>query len=357
MKQKNNNKVINQSIPSEFSSTLVQYKIEHNQNLHQNYNPAEITAMREERLRQEQENAKRQKMNDFMLKSKKNISKYNSQNAERINDSTNSFSSVQRGKEYNENLRKKMKMRSQKQKVENKSSNKDPEFNTNNYEQEFLPTFSFKESLHENNNSGMDMDGNLYNEFYNNNMQMRSSNYISQNPDNSAFCTKTLANNFYVNNNVPQNNIDNIITENIREENNNDIIKIDDLNDINNNNYNNNNYNNNLYKETKNQSLINQNNKNIQLQINNNLQLIQNFRKNGLINNDTIASMNSNANTNYESKIYDKSLNKQNFMGNKQNCNNDFLTEEIPYPSLGNNFPKPDIKPIRRTFDVSNKNN
>ena len=350
MKNKNNHQIINQSIPSEFSSTLVQYKVEHNQNISSNYNPAEIMAMREEQLRIEQENVKRQKMDDFISKSKKNISKYNNQN---VNDSTNSFSSTQRGKEYNENLRKKMKMKSQKQKLKDKSSNKDSEFNLKNYEQEFLPTFSFKESLHEN-NSGMDMDGNLYNEFYNNNMQIHSSNYINQNPDNSAFCTKTLANNFYVNNNnLPQNNIDNIITENIREEKNNEVINLDYYNDVNNNNDNNNN----LYKEPKNQPIINNKSKNIQQQINNNLNLIQNFRKNGLINNDTITSMNNNFNTNYESKLYDKTINKQNFIGNNQNCNNDFLTEENPYPSSGYDIPKPDTKPIRKNFDISYKNN
>ena len=78
---KNNWKyLINQSIPNEFSSTLIKYKVEHNQNIHYNYNLAEITAMREERIRENKENKKRQKIADCLKNCKQNIAKHNQEN-------------------------------------------------------------------------------------------------------------------------------------------------------------------------------------------------------------------------------------------------------------------------------------
>ena len=75
---KNKNKpIVNQTIPDEFSSTYINYKVEHNPNIHYNYNPAEITAMREEKIREDQEIKKRKQISDCINKCKKNIIKYN----------------------------------------------------------------------------------------------------------------------------------------------------------------------------------------------------------------------------------------------------------------------------------------
>ena len=74
MKNKN---LINQSIPDEFSSNYINYKVEYNPNIHYNYNPAEITAMREEKIREEAENEKRKKISECVAKCKQNIIKYN----------------------------------------------------------------------------------------------------------------------------------------------------------------------------------------------------------------------------------------------------------------------------------------
>ena len=67
--------------------------------------------MREERLRENKENKKRQQISDCIKNCKQNITKYNQQNeSNKINES---ISSVQRGKEYNEYLRKQMKMKAE----------------------------------------------------------------------------------------------------------------------------------------------------------------------------------------------------------------------------------------------------
>ena len=111
---KNKGKVIiNQSIPNEFSSTLIKYKVEHNPNIHYNYNLAEITAMREERIRENKENQKRQQISECIKNCKQNIIKYNQEKQNESNKINESISSVQRGKEYNENLRKQMKMKAE----------------------------------------------------------------------------------------------------------------------------------------------------------------------------------------------------------------------------------------------------
>ena len=136
--------IINQSIPNEFSSTLIKYKVEHNPNIHYNYNLAEITAMREERIRENKETQKRQQISECINKCKQNIVKYNQEKQNETNKINESISSVQRGKEYNEYLRKQMKMKAEKKK------NKEKEIEIKNYEEEMLPTFSFKEQQEDN---------------------------------------------------------------------------------------------------------------------------------------------------------------------------------------------------------------
>ena len=168
--------IINQTIPNEFSSNLIKYKVEHNPNIHYNYNLAEITAMREERIREDKENKKRQQISDCIKNCKQNISKYNQEKINESNKINESISSIQRGKEYNENLRKQMKMKAEKKKMMN--NNKETEININNYEEEVIPTFSFKE--HQGNTENMDLEGNMYSEFYNNS-NVNSSVQVIQN--------------------------------------------------------------------------------------------------------------------------------------------------------------------------------
>ena len=109
-------RVIEQSIPNEFSPSLIYYHIDHNENLTNGYyNPAELTAMREERLRLEEEQKKQILYEENLQKYKNNIKKYNQiHNQDTINETAISVSSVQRGKEYNENLRKQMKIKKEK---------------------------------------------------------------------------------------------------------------------------------------------------------------------------------------------------------------------------------------------------
>ena len=135
MKSKNKS-IINQSIPDEFSSTYINYKVEHNPNIHYNYNPAEITAMREEKIREAQENKKRQQISECMSKCKQNIIKYNQEKQNETNKINESVSSIQRGKEYNENLRKQMKMKAEKKKKD-KLNNKGNNGHNGNNENEF----------------------------------------------------------------------------------------------------------------------------------------------------------------------------------------------------------------------------
>ena len=264
--------IINQSIPNEFSSTLINYKVEVNPNIHYNYNQAEITAMREEKIREEQENQKRKKISDCMNKCRQNIIKYNQEKQNETNKINESMSSVQRGKEYNDNLRKQMKLKAEKKKnkkINNKQN--ENEVDMKNYEEEVIPTFSFKEQQ---SNENVDMDGNAYNEFYNNNnSQIRdiSRNIESQIQENSynasPFVTRTFANNFQIKN-------------------------------ANTGNYNrNNNLNNNRQNHKKKEI-------NIQEQINNNIHLIQKFRQTGSLQNDNKEQeYNYMENNNYEQNV------------------------------------------------------
>ena len=258
--------IINQSIPNEFSSTLIKYKVEHNLNIKYNYNLAEITAMREERIRENKETQKRQQISDCIKNCKQNIAKYNQENQSKINES---ISSAQRGKEYNENLRKQMKLKAEKKKNKN-MKNKENEYNIKNYEEEVIPTFSFKEQQTNEDNNDID-ENNIYNDFNNNNLndnlQIKdlSQNIASQiqnNSNNSSpFISRTLASNFYLKN---SNNMKNF--ENHNDVNNNNNYQIKPMNLINNNNFQNSGINKDM---------------SIQQQINNNVSLIQKFRHTG----------------------------------------------------------------------------
>ena len=254
--------IINQSIPNEFSSTLIKYKVEHNPNIHYNYNLAEITAMREERIRENKETQKRQQISECINKCKQNIVKYNQEKQNETNKINESISSVQRGKEYNEYLRKQMKMKAEKKK------NKEKEIEIKNYEEEMLPTFSFKEQQEDN-----DENGNMRNEFDNNNYNnLLESNENANNSGNVVDVSKN-------------------ILEQIQE-------NKEPTNSHYNSNYYEMNYNQNNYMspntQQKNYNLENKD-KNIQQQINNNIQMIQKFRKTGaLYNNIENEMMNEN---------------------------------------------------------------
>jgi len=252
--------IINQSIPNEFSSTLIKYKVEHNPNIHYNYNLAEITAMREERIRENKETQKRQQISDCIKNCKQNIAKYNQENQSKINES---ISSVQRGKEYNENLRKQMKLKAE---MKKRNKEKEKEINIKNYGEEMIPTFSFKEQTEE-----LDENGNvMYKEFYqnnnfsnsnennkeNNNVIDVSKNILSQMQENSEITNSHMINNSGMNFNT------NIIGNNIS---------------------------NNKNKNLENKDM------NIQKKINNNIEMIQKFRKTGAIfNNQENDIMNEN---------------------------------------------------------------
>ena len=252
--------IINQSIPNEFSSTLIKYKVEHNPNIHYNYNLAEITAMREERIRENKETQKRQQISDCIKNCKQNIAKYNQENQSKINES---ISSVQRGKEYNENLRKQMKLKAE---MKKRNKEKEKEIDIKNYGEEMIPTFSFKEQTEE-----LDENGNImYKEFYqnnnfsnsnennkeNNNVIDVSKNILSQMQENSEITNSHMINNSGMNFNA------NIIGNNIS---------------------------NNKNKNLENKDM------NIQKKINNNIEMIQKFRKTGSIfNNQENDIMNEN---------------------------------------------------------------
>ena len=252
--------IINQSIPNEFSSTLIKYKVEHNLNIKYNYNLAEITAMREERIRENKETQKRQQISDCIKNCKQNIAKYNQENQSKINES---ISSVQRGKEYNENLRKQMKLKAE---MKKRNKEKEKEIDIKNYGEEMIPTFSFKEQTEE-----LDENGNImYKEFYqnnnfsnsnennneNNNVIDVSKNILSQMQENSEITNSHMINNSGMNFNA------NIIGNNIS---------------------------NNKNKNLENKDM------NIQKKINNNIEMIQKFRKTGAIfNNQENDIMNEN---------------------------------------------------------------
>ena len=250
---KNKGKVIiNQSIPNEFSSTLIKYKVEHNPNIHYNYNLAEITAMREERIRENKENQKRQQISECIKNCKQNIIKYNQEKQNESNKINESISSVQRGKEYNENLRKQMKM-----KAEIKKQNKEKEIDMKNYGEENIPTFSFKEQQEEVDENG----NNMYQEFYNNNDNNFNNPKVNENENNNIV-------------DVSKN-----IIEQMQENSHNSGINFINTNGMN---FNSHNFMKNI--PSKNQKIdFEIKDKNIQQQINSNIEMIQKFRKTGVI--------------------------------------------------------------------------
>ena len=264
MKNKEKN-IINQSIPNEFSSTLIKYKVEHNPNIHYNYNLAEITAMREERLRENKENKKRQQISECLKNCKQNIAKYQEKQNE-TNKINESVSSIQRGKEYNENLRKQMKMKAEKKK------NKEKEIDIKNYEEEMIPTFSFKEQQE---------DGEYHEFDYNNNYNnLMDSNENGNNNGNIIDVSKNILEQMQENNE----------TVNSRYNNYHEI---------------NNNSNNLMRNNLSNTQHNNSDNKdiNIQQQINNNIQMIQKFRKTGALYNIENEAINENNINNEENNI------------------------------------------------------
>ena len=338
-----NQSLINQSIPDEFSSNYINYKVEYNPNIHYNYNPAEITAMREEKLREEAENEKRKKISECITKCKQNIIKYNQEKqneSEKINES---ISSIQRGKEYNENLRRQMKMKAERKrnKKMNNKENTETDYQLNNYEEEVIPTFSFKEPP-QTNEDNVDLDGNVYNDFYNNNKINNNVKDISQNIESqihdnsyntSPFINRTLASNLYIRNSNYENN------NNLNN-------GINPTNLFDNNSYNNNNLN--ISQNKQNRDI------NIQQQINNNIQIIQKFRQTGsLLNNTTTNDFTIN-NQNYINNNYSQNIpqpqpliiagkippksNNINELFNNQNQAQDLNINDISSIKSGNNY-------------------
>ena len=239
--------IINQSIPNEFSSTLIKYKVEHNPNIHYNYNIAEITAMREERIRENKETQKRQQISDCIKNCKQNIAKYNQEKQSKINES---ISSVQRGKEYNENLRKQMKLKAE---MKKRNKEKEKEIDIKNYEEEMIPTFSFKEQQEE-----LDENGNImYKEFYQNN-NFSNSNENNNENNNVIDVSKNILSQMQENTEISNSHLDNNSKMNFNP---NNIIR--------------NNLTNNKSNNSENKDM------NIQKKINNNIEMIQKFRKTG----------------------------------------------------------------------------
>ena len=298
--------IINQSIPNEFSSTLIKYKVEHNPNIHYNYNLAEITAMREERLRENKENKKRQQISDCIKNCKENIIKYNQQNeSNKINES---ISSVQRGKEYNEYLRKQMKMKAESKK---RNKEKEKEIDIQNYGEEMLPTFSFKEQQEDN-----EINENEEQEYYDNNNN--NNNLIDSNGN--------------INNNGNVVDVSKNILEQIQENN-------ETTNSHYNSNYYGNNYNpsNFMRNNLSNSQHNNLENKdiNIQQKINNNIQMIQKFRKTGALNNNNFENdmMNeNNFNNTDDQNIPQPEPLISNGKAPNKNDNNFFYTQNMIQP-------------------------
>ena len=173
------NNQIQQNIADEFSPSLINYKIEHHEQEEMNqYNPAEVVAMREERRRYEEEMKKQEQHNKNLKKYKENIKKYNlkQQNlhSEQIETDQTKLNKIQRSKEYNETLRKNMKIKnSKKEKNNNTKANLNQDNNHNNKDNhesnivnsevhqytenhppsEMCDTFSFKNTVPNNDNS------------------------------------------------------------------------------------------------------------------------------------------------------------------------------------------------------------
>ena len=174
------NNQIQQNIADEFSPSLINYKIEHHEQEEMSqYNPAEVVAMREERRRYEDEMKKQEQYDKNLQKYKENIKKYNlkQQNlhSEQIETEQTKLNKIQRSKEYNETLRKNMKIKNSKKEKNNNNSkvnlnqaqnhnNKDNhesnivnsevhQYTENHPPSEMCDTFSFKNTVPNNDNS------------------------------------------------------------------------------------------------------------------------------------------------------------------------------------------------------------
>ena len=238
-------KIINQSIPNEFSPSLIHYNVDHNENLINGfYNPAELTAMREERLRLEEEQKKQILYEENLQKYKNNIKKYNQiHNQDTINETAISVSSVQRGKEYNENLRKQMKIKNEK-KNQKKLKNNDNNENKKQLNNNFIPINESKQFT---------QGSEVMNTFsFKNNM-------------NSLTTEENI-------NNINYENIKNNNNNNVRDISGNILEQIIEQNS--------------LYNNISNDNSINTNSmnnlNNIQEKINQNIEMVKNFRQNGL---------------------------------------------------------------------------
>ena len=238
-------RVIEQSIPNEFSPSLIYYHIDHNENLSNGYyNPAELTAMREERLRLEEEQKKQILYEENLQKYKNNIKKYNQiHNQDTINETAISVSSVQRGKEYNENLRKQMKIKNEK-KNQKKLKNNDNNENKKQLNNNFIPINESKQFT---------QGSEVMNTFsFKNNM-------------NSLTTEENI-------NNINYENIKNNNNNNVRDISGNILEQIIEQNS--------------LYNNISNDNSINTNSmnnlNNIQEKINQNIEMVKNFRQNGL---------------------------------------------------------------------------
>lgn len=116
------NNQIQQNIADEFSPSLINYRIEHHEQEEMTpYNPAEVVAMREEKKRYEEEMKKQEQYDKNIQKYKQNIKKYNlkHQNSQKLNSEQNEkeqtkLNKIQRSKVYNETLRKNMKIKNAK---------------------------------------------------------------------------------------------------------------------------------------------------------------------------------------------------------------------------------------------------
>jgi hypothetical protein len=240
-------RVIEQSIPNEFSPSLIYYHIDHNENLSNGYyNPAELTAMREERLRLEEEQKKQILFEENLQKYRNNIKKYNQTHIQdSVNETTTSISSIQRGKEYNENLRKQMKIKNEK-KNQKKLKNNDNNENKKQLNNNFIPINESKQFT---------QGSEVMNTFsFKNNM-----NSLTTEENSNNINYENIKNNNNNNNNVRD--ISGNILEQIIEQNS-------------------------LYNNISNDNSINTNSmnnlNNIQEKINQNIEMVKNFRQNGL---------------------------------------------------------------------------
>jgi hypothetical protein len=131
---------ITQNIPDEISKNLIYYTVEHHDedNKQQySFNPAEITAMREEQIRQEELMRKQEYLGKNMQKYKENIRKYQMkkeiEKQQQEQEPKEKLDKIQRAKDYNLSLRKNFK---NKNVVHNTTTKKQTKDNMNSYTQQ-----------------------------------------------------------------------------------------------------------------------------------------------------------------------------------------------------------------------------